>query len=99
MFATDGVYSTHPLYVIVPVKKTLCGCEHTVTEACGVFVQSGIYLLRYKPLKETYSNRDAENLYFKTRTRGFAPQHLTGVEGMSYNQAVAELISRDIPQC
>ncbi len=99
MFATDGVYSTKPLDVVVPEKKTLGGWEHTVAEAGGVFVQSGIYLLRYKPLKETYADRDEENKFFKTRTRGFSPQHLARVEGKSYNQAVAELLSRDIPQC
>lgn len=99
MFATDGVYSTQLLDVPVPEKKTLGGWEHTVAEAGGVFVQSGIYLLRYKPLKETYADRDEENKFFKTRTRGFSPQHLTRVEGKSYNQAVSELLSRDIPQC
>ncbi len=99
MFATDGVYSTQPLDVPVPEKKTLGGWEHTVAEAGGVFVQSGVYLLRYKPLKETYADRDEENKFFKTRTRGFSPQHLTRVEGKSYNQAVSELLSRDIPQC
>jgi hypothetical protein len=50
-------------------------------------------------LKETYADRDEENKFFKTRTRGFSPQHVTRVEGKSYNQAVAELLSRDIPQC
>lgn len=98
MFATDGVYATQPLDVPVPEKKTLGGWEHTVVEAGGVFVQSGVYLLRYKPLKETYADRGEENEYFKTRTRGFAPEHLTRVEGKSYNQAVAELLSQDIPQ-
>jgi hypothetical protein len=53
MFATDGVYSTQPLDVHVPEKKTLGGWEHTAAESGGVFVQSGIYLLRFKPLKET----------------------------------------------
>jgi hypothetical protein len=99
MFATDGVYSTHPLDVLVPEKKTLGGWEHTIVEAGGVFVQSGVYMLRYKPLKEIYADRDEENEYFKTRTRGFAPEHLTRVEGKSYNQAVAELLSHDIPRC
>jgi hypothetical protein len=99
MYATDGVYSTQPLDVEVPEKKTLGAWEHTIVEAGGVFVQSGIYLLRYKPLKETYADRDEENEYFKIRTRGFSPQHLKIVEGKSYNHAVSELLSRDIPQC
>ena len=90
MFATDGVYSTQPLDVTVSEKKTLGGWEHTVVECGGVFVQSGIYLLRYKPLKETYTDREEENKFFKTRTRGFSPQHIKIVEGKSYNQAVSE---------
>ena len=99
MFATDGVYSTLPLDVTIPEKKTLGGWEHTVVEAGGVFVQSGVYLLRYKPLKVTYADREEENKFFKVRTRGFAPEHLSRVEGKSYNQAVSELLSHDIPEC
>ena len=50
MFATDGVYSTKKLDVFIPEKKTLGTWEYKLVEAGGVFVQAGIYLLRYKPL-------------------------------------------------
>ena len=98
MFATDGVYSTKPLDVFAPKKKTLGAWERTVVEAGGVFVQAGVYLLRYKPLKDGYANSDDEKAHFKCKTRGFTPKEIERAEGKSFNQAVSEVLGRDIPQ-
>ncbi len=99
MFATDGVYSTAPLDLVIPEKKTLGGWEHTVASAGGVFVQSGVYLLRYKPMKDAYANPTDEKAHFKCKTRGFFPKEIERREGVSFNQVVSEVLSRDIPDC
>ena len=97
-FATDGLYSTQPLDVFVPKKKTLGGWECTVVEAGGVFVQAGVYLLRYKPLKESYVDNDDEKAHFKCKTRGFSPKEIDREAGKSFNQVVSEVLGNDIPQ-
>ncbi len=57
-----------------------------------------MYLLRYKALKDAYANRKDEEAHFKCKTRGFAPKEIERPEGVSYNQAVSEVLSRDIPE-
>lgn len=98
MFATDAVYATRPLDVHAPEKKTLGEWEHTAVGAGGVFIQSGVYLLRYKSLKETYINRADEDGHFKCKTRGFSPKEIDRAGEKSFNQVVSEVLGRDIPQ-
>ena len=98
MFATDGVYSTKPLDVFAPKKKTLGAWECATVEAGGVFIQAGVCLLRYKPLKDSYANSEDEKAHFKCKTRGFSPKEIDRAEGKSFNQAVSEVLGRDIPE-
>jgi hypothetical protein len=98
MFATDGVYSTKALDVCAPKTKTLGAWEVKEVKSGGVFVYTGVYLLRYKPIKKTYNDRDDEHAHFKVKTRGFSPKEIDHAEGTSYNQAVLEVLGRDIPQ-
>jgi hypothetical protein len=98
MFATDGVYATRKLDVFITEKKTLGAWEYKLVEAGGVFVQAGVYLLRYKPLKEKYEDSDDERKYFKCKTQGFSPKEIDKAEGKSYNQVVSEVLGRDIPE-
>src|ERR1700722_438366 len=97
LFATDGLYADKQLDVFIPKEKTLGAWEYKLVSEGGVFVQAGIYLLRYKPLKETYANTDDEKAHFKCKTRGFSPKEIERKEGKSFNQAVAEVLGRDIP--
>jgi hypothetical protein len=98
MFATDGVYATKKLDILIPEEKTLGAWEYTLVEAGGVFVQAGIYLLRYKPLKDKYADSSDEKKHFKSKTRGFSPKEIDRAEGKSFNQAVSEVLGRDIPE-
>jgi hypothetical protein len=93
-----GFIRLKPLDVYAPKTKTLGAWEVKEVKSGGVFVQTGVYLLRYKPLKETYDDRDDEHAHFKVKTRGFSPKEIDHAEGTSYNQAVSEVLGRDIPQ-
>jgi hypothetical protein len=98
MFATDGVHATKKLDLSIPKNKTLGAWEYTLVEAGGVFVQAGIYLLRYKPLKDQYADSADEKKHFKCKTRGFSPKEIDRAEGKSFNQAVSEVLGRDISE-
>jgi hypothetical protein len=66
MLATDGIVSTRPLPLAVPVRKTLGAWEAATLPAGGTYVQSGVY---------AYTNAKGE---LTAKSRGFRPANVTG---------------------
>lgn len=66
-FATDAVFSTRPLPLNVPERKTLGEWEFE-ENAAGSFAQSGVYTIRQHKLDEKTGKQK-----LKIATRGFSP--------------------------
>ena len=98
MFATDGVYSTKPLDVYAPKKKTLGAWEEGHRRGGRGICSGGRISLAIQAIKDSYANSDDEKAHFKVKTRGFSPKEIDRAEGKSFNQAVSEVLGRDIPQ-
>ena len=64
MFATDGIISTRPLPLDIPVQKTLGAWEYGILKSGGIFIQSGVYAI------------SDENGEYSAKSRGFRPAQM-----------------------
>jgi hypothetical protein len=87
-FATDGIYSTEPLDVELPVEKTLGEWEMQKGDK-GSFIQSGVYTVR---LLDKNGNPE-----IKAKSRGFRPDNTTKKENETYKEVLDRTLRETIP--
>jgi hypothetical protein len=87
-FATDGIYSTEPLDVDLPVEKTL-GERETQKGDKGTFIQPGVYTVHLLD-----KNGKPE---IKAKSRGFRPDNTTKKENETYKEVLDRTLRETIP--
>jgi hypothetical protein len=87
-FATDGIYSTEPLDVDLPVEKTLGEWEMQKGDK-GSFIQSGVYTVH---LLDKNGKPD-----IKAKSRGFRPDNTTKKESEAYKEVLDRTLRETIP--
>jgi hypothetical protein len=89
MFATDGIYTTEPLDVAIPVEKTLGEWEMQTGDK-GAFTQSGVYTV--------YLFDKHGNLEIKAKSRGFTPDNGDKKDGEDYKQLLDRTLRCIVPK-
>jgi hypothetical protein len=87
-FATDGIYSTEPLDVAIPVEKTLGEWEMAKGDK-GSFIQSGVYTVH---LLDKNGNPD-----IKAKSRGFRPDNTEKKENETHKDVLDRTLRETIP--
>jgi hypothetical protein len=87
-FATDGIYTTEPLNVNIPVEKTL-GEWETQKGDKGAFIQSGVYTMHLL-------DKDGK-LEIKAKSRGFTPDNTDKGENETYKDVLDRTLRETIP--
>jgi hypothetical protein len=87
-FATDGIYSTEPLDVDMPVEKTLGEWEMQKGDK-GSFIQSGVYTVH---LLDKNGKPD-----IKAKSRGFRPDNTTKRENETHEDVLDRTLRETIP--
>jgi hypothetical protein len=87
-FAADGIYSTEPLDVDLPVEKTLREWEMQKGDKVS-FIQSGVYTVH---LLDKNGNPD-----IRAKSRGFRPDNTTKKENETYKEVLDGTLRETIP--
>jgi hypothetical protein len=87
-FATDGIYSTEPLDVDLPVEKTLGEWEMQKGDK-GAFIQSGVYTVHL------LDKNDKPEI--KANSRGFRPDNTEKKDNETHKEVLDRTLRETIP--